>query len=89
MVQTDAFVETEYRIRHKDGDYRWFLSRDRIFNRTADGSPKQILGVATDITVQKQTQAVLHQQAMRQRLLMVVTQNIRQTLDLSTSSKPP
>jgi PAS domain S-box-containing protein len=83
MVQTDAFVETEYRIRHKDGDYRWFLSRDRIFNRTADGSPKQILGVATDITVQKQTQAALHQQAMRQRLLMVVTQNIRQTLDLS------
>ncbi|MBM0744787.1 PAS domain-containing protein (plasmid) [Phormidium sp. CLA17] len=83
MVQDDEFVETEYRIRHKDGNYRWFLSRDRIFSRTADGLPKQLLGVATDITVQKQTQAVLHQQAMRQRLLMVVTQNIRQTLDLS------
>ncbi|MBM0745242.1 PAS domain S-box protein (plasmid) [Phormidium sp. CLA17] len=83
MAQDDEFVETEYRVLHKDGDYRWLLSRQRIFNRTVDGLPKQLLGVSTDITVQKQTQAALHQQAMRQRLLMVVTQNIRQTLDLS------
>ncbi|WP_073070739.1 GAF domain-containing protein [Phormidesmis priestleyi] len=81
-VQNDEFVETEYRMRHKTGSYRWLLSRDRIFNRTAEGLPTQSLGVATDITILKETQVALYQQAERQRLLMAVAQRIRQTLDL-------
>ena len=81
-IQDDEFVETEYRMRHKNGDYRWLLSRDRIFKRFADGLPKQSLGVAADITILKETQAALHQQVDRQRLLMAIGQHIRQTLDL-------
>ncbi len=81
-VQDDEFVETEYRMRHKTGDYRWLLSRDRIFSRTAEGLPKQSLGVATDITILKETQASLRQQVERQRLLTAIAQHIRQTLDL-------
>ena len=81
-VQDDEFAETECRMRHKTGNYRWLLSRDRVFKRTAEGLPTQLLGVATDITILKESQAALHQQAERQRLLMVVAQHIRQTLDL-------
>ncbi len=81
-VQDDEFVETEYRIRHKTGNYRWFLSRDRVFSRTSEGVPQQSLGVATDITMLKETQASLRQQVDRQRLLNEIAQNIRQTLDL-------
>ena len=43
-------VETEYRIRHKNGSWRWLRSWDVVFTRSADGSPVQILGAAFDIT---------------------------------------
>ncbi|HEY9610646.1 PAS domain S-box protein [Allocoleopsis sp.] len=43
-------VETEYRIRHKNGSWRWLRSWDVVFTRSADGSPVQILGAALDIT---------------------------------------
>jgi PAS domain S-box-containing protein len=46
-------AEFEYRMRHKDGAWRWFHSRDKIFTRNADGSVKEIIGAATDITERK------------------------------------
>ncbi|GET43064.1 PAS domain-containing sensor histidine kinase [Microseira wollei] len=52
-------IETEYRIRQKNGEWRWFLSRDTVFLRNSDGSPQQILGTACDITSRKQTEAAL------------------------------
>ncbi len=82
QVHDDEFVETEYRVRHKAGGYRWLLSRDRIFSRTPEGLPRLSLGVATDITMQKDIQTSLHQQVERQRLLTAIAQRIRQTLDL-------
>jgi len=81
-LQENEFMETEYRMRHQDGNYRWLLSRDRVFSYTADGIPKQSLGVATDITILKETQMALYQQVERQRLMMAIAQRIRQTLDL-------
>ena len=30
-------VETDYRMHHADGTYRWFRSRDLVFARTAEG----------------------------------------------------
>lgn len=82
IVQEDEFIETTYRMRHKTGGYRWLLSRDRIFSRTPEGLPQRSLGIATDITALKETQACLSQQVERQRLLMVIAQRVRQTLDL-------
>jgi PAS domain S-box-containing protein len=81
-AQDDEYIETTYRMRHKAGDYRWLLSRDRVFSRTPEGVPQRLLGIATDITALKGTQASLRQQVERQRLLMAIAQRIRQTLDL-------
>ncbi|MCS6815221.1 MAG: PAS domain-containing protein, partial [Cyanobacteria bacterium] len=78
----DHYVEAEYRIRHKSGRYRWLLSRDRVLNRTPEGKPRQIVGVAVDITLLKHTQVTLHQQAERERIVTAIAQKIRQTLDL-------
>jgi PAS domain S-box-containing protein len=78
----DEILPIEYRIRHKDGSYRWLLSRDRVIKRTANGDPWQILGVATDITHQKHLQVQLAEQVEREHLLNTVSQQIRQTLDL-------
>ena len=54
-------VETEYRLKHRLGEWRWLYSRDTIFARTLQGKPRQILGTATDITKRKQMEEALHQ----------------------------
>ena len=41
-----------YRLRHKDGDYRWIHSRGRVL-RDALGKPLHYTGVARDITLQR------------------------------------
>ncbi len=77
-----GYVEVEYRMRHKNGGYRWLLSRDRIFKRAPDGSPLQACGVAVDISLFKETQTALCRQVEREQLLSHIAQHIRQTLDL-------
>jgi PAS domain S-box-containing protein len=52
-------VEREYRMQHTSGEWRWFLGRETVFSRNADGKPSQILGIAQDITSSKRTQAEL------------------------------
>lgn len=42
--------EIEYRMRHKQGEWRWLVSRDVVYARAADGSVTQYLGVVNDIT---------------------------------------
>ncbi|MCA0317496.1 MAG: PAS domain S-box protein [Proteobacteria bacterium] len=45
--------EAEYRIRHADGDYRWFLIRETPFDRDAEGKVVQVLGTGLDITARR------------------------------------
>ncbi len=40
-------------MRHSNGAWRWFHSRDKVFTRNADGSVREIVGAATDITERK------------------------------------
>lgn len=49
-IQTCSF---EHRIRCKNGDYRWLLTRGKAIRRTAEGKPLQIIGTITDITERK------------------------------------
>lgn len=46
-------IETEYRMRHTNGEWRWFYARDTLFSCTDKGVPRQILGIAQDITESK------------------------------------
>jgi len=43
----------EYRMRHANGEWRWFISRDAIFQRDEQGQLQQIIGTAQDITDSK------------------------------------
>lgn len=48
--------EHEFRARHADGRYRWLRTRNVVLSRTEDGRPLRVLGVAQDVTEQKESQ---------------------------------
>ncbi|MCU0686416.1 MAG: PAS domain S-box protein [Polyangiaceae bacterium] len=55
--------EIAYRCRRTDGSWRWLLSRDTTFERSANGSPRLILGVLEDITERRRAENELRSQA--------------------------
>ncbi len=52
-VDDHQIIETEYRVRDAQGEWRWLASRDLVFSRTEDGRVWQILGTAQDISDRK------------------------------------
>jgi PAS domain S-box-containing protein len=55
-LRDEETADFEYRMRHNNGAWRWFHSRDKVFTRNADGSVRDIIGAATDITERKITE---------------------------------
>ncbi len=58
-------LETEYRMRHRNGSWRWLRSRNIVFARTDDGQPEQLLGTASDITANKLVEFQLRESESR------------------------
>ncbi len=61
MAEEGSFFELEYRMRHAQGEWRWFSSRDTVFSRTPEGQVRQILGTAQDITERKRAEEALRE----------------------------
>lgn len=58
--------QVEMRLRHRDGSYRWVLSRGKA-TRDDTGLPVRMLGSITDITTHKQMeQVLLREQALKE-----------------------
>jgi PAS domain S-box-containing protein len=62
-------TEFEYRMRHRSGEWRWFLSRDGVFSRKPNGTVKQVIGSATEITSRRTTEERLRTSETRYRTL--------------------
>ena len=52
-AKDDEFQTFEYRMQNQQGEWRWYLSRDRVYKRGAAGTPLQIIGCAVDISERK------------------------------------
>lgn len=56
-LEDNQLIEHEYRMKHKSGNWIWLRSKESVFLRNEDGSPKQIFGIVSDINKQKITEA--------------------------------
>jgi len=50
---------TEFRLRAKDGSWRWIMSRGKVVERDAEGQIYRIVGTHVDITARKQAEEAL------------------------------
>ncbi len=58
--KTEIYV-VEYRLRCKDGSYKWILARGMVVDYTEEGTPLRMIGTHTDISAIKKTQDSLQE----------------------------
>lgn len=61
--------EAEYRIKSKQGEWRWVLDRGKVVEYTSKGKPKRVSGTHLDITNQKLSAEVIKASEERYRSL--------------------
>ncbi|EDX76863.1 PAS fold family [Coleofasciculus chthonoplastes PCC 7420] len=66
-AQIGDVFELEYRMRHKNGEWRWLFSQETVFKQNTDGTTRQTLGAAIDISDRKQIELALRQSETRER----------------------
>ncbi len=81
--RTDLF-QAIYRIRAKNGDWRWILSRGRTVERDAAGAPQRMSGTHLDITDLKQIELALRRSDQRFRALAESSRAVPWEADFTT-----
>jgi PAS domain S-box-containing protein len=65
----DLVAEFTYRMRHKNGQYKWFHTYGTIFDRNAEGKVDHVLNISLDVTDQiKATQKIKEQEHFIQQI---------------------
>ncbi|WKB52259.1 ATP-binding protein [Eleftheria terrae] len=65
--------EGEFRVRRRDGQWRWIRSRGEVVERDAQGRPLRVVGTHTDVTDRRQAEEeVLHQLRFIEELVEII-----------------
>ena len=86
-----AVYTAEYRMRCKDGGWKWMLVRGMVMGRAADGRPLRMIGTHTDITAHKQAAQQLrnltaHLQSVREEEKASIAREIHDDLGSTLTS---
>ena len=73
--------DLEFRIVWPEGSIRWMTAKSQLFCDET-GRAVRVVGTNLDITKRKQAELALRQQTERERLLRLIAQRIRQSLNL-------
>ncbi len=79
LAQSTPFYSAEYRLRSKNGSYKWILDRGQAI-WDDQGHPIRMVGANTDITQRRQMEDDLRRQTVRSQLFAEITLKIRQSL---------
>lgn len=60
--RTEEFYEVESRLKHKNGDWIWILSRGKVTEWTSEGKPLMMYGTHQNITARKNQERELEYQ---------------------------
>jgi len=71
-------IEAGYRAKHVNGEWRWFYTQEVVLSHNDDGSPRQLLGTAQDMTERK----LLGKSALEQEKLQVALEKERELSQL-------
>jgi PAS domain S-box-containing protein len=78
-----SVYECEYRLRLRDGTWRWFAARG-VPVTEADGSIREWVGVFDDVHERRSAEAALRESEQRYRLAMLATRDVVWDWDLAT-----
>ncbi len=75
-----AVFDLEYRLRSKDGDYRWIHTKGSVIQRSSDGQPELAVGTSMNISARKQIEQAARESEERTRnlatLLRLMADNV-------------
>ncbi|HEY1109559.1 MAG TPA: PAS domain S-box protein, partial [Opitutaceae bacterium] len=67
-----SFIEPEYRVRARSGDWRWVYTRSKSVATNPDGRPTRIIGTVQDITARREAEFALRESQAEARKLSLV-----------------
>ncbi len=67
-----TFIEPEYRVRARSGDWRWVYTRSKSVATAPDGRPTRIIGTVQDITARREAELALRESQAEARKLSLV-----------------
>ena len=69
-VTDDQVITSEYRVRAKSGELRWWSGRDKVLERGPDGRVQKIIGSVHDLTERRRAELALQESETRYRTLV-------------------
>ncbi len=81
LASDSETFECEYRVRHKDGSYRWILSRGKAL-QDADGKKIRFAGAQRDVT---ETRELTRELAERESFLRTIFESAPQSIGVITA----
>lgn len=78
QASDNELIETEFRFKNKEGEWRWIHIRSKVFQRNDDGSVKQYIGLAQDVTEQKRDKEALSKTNEELRKLTTHLDSVRE-----------
>lgn len=78
LCNQTPYYESVHRIKSRDGNWKWILDRGVTVKRDNSGRPLRVIGIHTDISVQKQTEEELKKSVdVRNKLFSIIAHDLR------------
>ena len=70
LFRSNEVLEIEYRFKHINGEWLWFLFKDAVFKRNPDGTVREFIGTFLDITYRKKSEIQIRESLKEKETLL-------------------